>query len=62
MVVKERRELEKIRYEESTKRPEDYDLSLRPYCCFDPFPGNGINEVAKGYYKENLYNNVVSTE
>lgn len=58
MVVREKRELKKIQHEEATKIPEDYDLSLIPYCCSDPFPGNGINEVAKGFYHENLYNNV----
>ncbi|RZC35753.1 sodium channel protein Nach-like, partial [Asbolus verrucosus] len=59
MVVREKQELERIQQEEASKPPEDYDLSLIPYCCFDPFPGNGINEVAKGYYNENLYNNKI---
>ncbi|EFA10172.2 sodium channel protein Nach [Tribolium castaneum] len=60
MVVREKRELEKIQFEQKTKLPEDYDLSLMPYCCFDPFPGNGINQVAKSYYHENLYQNKIA--
>lgn len=58
MALKEKEELERIQAEEAANPTQDYDLSLVPYCCSEPFPGNGINEVAKMYYKENLFNNV----
>ncbi|KAJ8969446.1 hypothetical protein NQ317_016777 [Molorchus minor] len=60
MVIRERKELEKIRLEAASKPLPDYDLSLVPYFISDPLPGNGINEVAKHFYQNNLISANVS--
>ncbi|KAJ8959951.1 hypothetical protein NQ318_009384, partial [Aromia moschata] len=56
MAVRERRELERIHLEEASRPPPEYDLGLVPYFISDPLPGNGIDEVAKHFYHDNLLN------
>lgn len=54
MVYRDKKELKRIKLEAKRKPLPDYDLSLVPYFIRRPLPGNGMNEVIKGFYKDNL--------
>lgn len=54
MVVRERKELQRIQLRKAARPLPSYDLSMVPYFISAPLPGKGIDEITKSLYVRNL--------